>query len=200
MAYPLPWERKGGQRSVLREDGLAVFDGKVVVGLFQQGGKTAAGAERLHSRLPCGGKIPCAARKFGFEGGAVVVAQEELGGVHEKGDVRRLGSEHQRVAPGGSKKTDACPGKGFGSGAGAGGGKREHKVGSAGQGGADTDFFGQEGKGSPLGQPAAHRNGHPLGPQCFGLRDLPCVAVVERIVFGNDTSESHKGCPFLAAA
>ena len=51
---------------------------------------------------------------------------------------------------------------------------------------------GQEGDSAPLGQAAAHGHGYLPRAQCSGLGQLPGVAVVERIVFSDDTGKSHR--------
>ena len=183
------------------EDGLAVFHGQVVVGLVQQGGQRSAGAERFHRGLPCGGKVSGTIGQLGLEGGAIVRAQQDAGCLHQESGVRRLGPEDQRVAPGGGKEPHPRAGKGFGPGPGAGGGQGEDEVGPAGERCADADGLRQQGQRAPLGQPAAHGHGDPFGPQRSGLRQLPGVAVVEGIVFGNDTGQFHRSSPqFLGRA
>ena len=44
---------------------------------------------------------------------------------------------------------------------------------------------------APLGQAAAHGHGHLPRAQRPGLGQLPGVAVVEWVIFGNDTSKLH---------
>ena len=92
-------------------DGPAVFDSEVVVGLVQQGGDPLVRCKLSCGGLPRCGKAPCAARKLGFQGGAVGAAVKKLGGLHRKGRVGRLGAEHQTVAPGGGKQRHPRPGE-----------------------------------------------------------------------------------------
>ena len=127
-------------------DGPAVFDSEVVVGLVQQGGDPLVRCKLRRGGLPRGGKAPCAARKLGFQDGAVGVAVKKLGGLHQKGRVGRLGTEHQTVAPSGGKQRHARPGERLCPRAGTGSRQSKHKVSPAGEGGPGADSFGQEGQ------------------------------------------------------
>ena len=187
MARALAGQGNGGHGNAQFEDGLAVFDGKVVVGLVQQGRQLCAGAERLHGGLPGGGEAAGPGGELRLEGGAVSFTAQDAGGFHQQGSVRCLGPEDQRIAPGGGKDPHPRAGKRFGPGTGAGRGQGEDEVGPAGQRGPHPDGLRQQRQRAPLGQPAAHGHGHPPGPQRFCLRQLPRMAVVERIVFSDDT-------------
>ena len=187
MARALAGQGNGGHGNAQFEDGLAVFDGKVVVGLVQQGRQLCAGAEGLHGGLPGGGEAAGPGGELCLEGGAVIFAAQDAGGFHQQGSVRCLGPEDQRIAPGGGKDPHPRAGERFGPGTGAGRGQGEDEVGPAGQRGPHPDGLRQQRQRAPLGQPAAHGHGHPPGPQRFCLRQLPRMAVVERIVFSDDT-------------
>ena len=80
-----------------------------------------------------------------------------------------------------------CPGESFGPRAGVGGGQGEDEVGPAGKRGLHPDALRQQRHRAPLGEPAAHGHGHV--PVAHGVRfsQLPCVAIVEGVVFGDDT-------------
>ena len=61
----------------------------------------------------------------------------------------------------------------------------------AAQGGLHPDGLGQEGQRAPLHKRAAHGDGDVLRAQQLCLSQLPRVAVVERVVFGDDTGKFH---------
>ena len=58
--------------------------------------------------------------------------------------------------------------------------------------GLHPDGLGQEGDSAPLGQAAAHGHGYLPRAQRSGLGQLPGVAVVEWVVFSDDTGKSHR--------
>ena len=186
MTGTLPGQGDRHQRSPQLQDGLAVFHGQIVVRLAQQRRHGRVGPHGLHCRLPGCRKAAGPGRKPGLEGGAVFRAGEHPGGLHQKRRIRGLGSEHQSVAPGGGQQLHPGPGKAFRPGTGIRSGQGEHEVGPAGQRGLHPHAFGQQGQRAPLGQPAAYGHRHPLSTQCLCLLQLPSVAVVEGIVFGND--------------
>ena len=160
--------------------------------LVQQSGKRGAGTEGFHGGLPGGGKAPGPGGQLCLEGGAVFLTDKHPGGVHQERGVRSLGPKNEGVAPGSGQKPNARPGKGLRPGAGAGGRQGKNKISPAAQGGLHPDGLGQEGDSAPLGQTAAHGHGHLPRAQRSGLGQLPGVAVVERIVFSDDTGKSHR--------
>ena len=146
----------------------------------------------LHRRLPGGGKAARPGGKLLPERGTVVLAAQHPGGFLQQGGVRGLCPKDQRIAPGSGQNAHARPGKGLRPGAGAGGRQGKDKISPAAQGGLHPDGLGQEGDSAPLGQAAAHGHGHLPRAQCSGLGQLPGVAVVEWVVFSDDTGKSHR--------
>ena len=172
-------------------DGPAVFHGEIVVGLIQQCRCPWVGTDCSRSCLPGSGKAPCPAGQLSPQGIPVGIAVQQFSGFHQKGSVRGLGTEHKTVAPGGSEQCHPRPGKGFGSGTGMGGGQGKDKVSPAGQRRPGADSLRQKRQRSPLHQSAAHGDGDALCAHGPGLPQLPGVAVVEGVVFGNDTGKFH---------
>ena len=192
MVGTLPGQGDGRERDIQLQNCLAVFHGQIIVGLVQQSGKRGAGTEGFHSGLPGGGKAPGPGGQLRLEGGAVFLTGKHPGGVHQERGVRSLGPKNKGVAPGSGQKPNARPGKGLRPGAGAGGRQGKDKISPAAQGGLHPDGLGQEGDSAPLGQAAAHGHGYLPRAQCSGLGQLPGVAVVEWIVFSDDTGKSHR--------
>ena len=188
----LPGQGDGRERDIQLQNCLAVFHGQIVVGLVQQSGKRGAGTEGFHSGLPGGGKAPGSGGQLCLEGGAVFLTGKHPGGVHQERGVRSLGPKNKGVAPGSGQKPNARPGKGLRPGAGAGGRQGKDKISPAAQGGLHPDGLGQEGDSAPLGQAAAHGHGYLPRAQRSGLGQLPGVAVVEWVVFSDDTGKSHR--------
>ena len=180
MVGTLPGQGDGRERDIQLQNCLAVFHGQIVVGLVQQSGKRGAGTEGFHGGLPGGGKAP-------GPGGQLC-----LDGVHQERGVRSLGPKNEGVAPGSGQKPNTRPGKGLRPGAGAGGRQGKDKISPAAQGGLHPDGLGQEGDSAPLGQAAAHGHGYLPRAQRSGLGQLPGVAVVEWVVFSDDTGKSHR--------
>ena len=181
----------GFQRRAQLEDGLAVFHRKVVVGLVQQGGKARAGGGLLHSGLPGGGKVPGPGGQLAFQGGAVGRGGQHPGRGGQAGGVGVLRAKDQRVAARRRQQGHPRPGKALGPRHGPGGGQGKDQPSPGVQGGGGPHPLGQKGRRAPLGQPAAegHRDG--LGAQRAGSLQLPGVAVVEGVVFGDDTGKFH---------
>ena len=100
MVRALPGQGMGLHLRRKTEDGPAVLDGEVVVGLVEEGGHPSVGSKLSRCGLPRGGEALCPAGELGFEGGAVGVAVQKGGGFHQEGSVGGLGPENQPIAPG----------------------------------------------------------------------------------------------------
>ena len=192
----LPGQGDGLHFYILFYDGFTILYGKIIVGLVQQCGDVCPRAQRLHRRLPGGGKAARPSGKPLPERGAVCFAAQHPGSFLQQGGVRGLCPKDQCVAPGSCQNAHARPGKGLGTGAGAGRGQGKHKVCPAGQRRLHPHWLRQKRQRTPLSKPAAHGNSHPLRPQCPRLCQLPCVAVVEGVVLRNDACKLHGTAPF----
>ena len=192
----LPRQGDGLHFYILFYDGFTILYGKIIVGLVQQCGDVCPRAQRLHRRLPGGGKAARPSGKLLPERGAVCFAAQHPGSFLQQGGVRVLCPKDQRIAPGSGQNAHPRPGKSLGTGAGAGRGQGKHKVCSAGQRRLHPHRLRQQRQRPPLGKPAAHGYGHPLRPQRPCLCQLPCVAVVEGVVLRNDACKLHGTAPF----
>lgn len=191
MVGTLPGQGDGRERDIQLQNCLAVFHGQIVVGLVQQSGKRGAGTESFHSGLPGGGKAPGPGGQLRLEGGAVFLTGKHPGGVHQERGVRSLGPKNKGVAPGSGQKPNTRPAKASAPAQAQGAGRAKIKSAPQRRAACTRTASGRRGQ-RPLGQAAAHGHGYLPRAQRSGLGQLPGVAVVEWVVFSDDTGKSHR--------
>ena len=189
VGRPQPGQRKGRQRSALRQDRLAVFDTQNVVRRAQQ--RPHAGTQGLGSIGP-GGGIGHTGRKFFTDQRVYLAAQQQLRGVQQCGGIGCFRTEGQRIAAQRRQQMHPRRGELLRRGAGVGCGQRNDDVGPCAQRSAHPDRFRQDGYAAPLHSAAAQTDSHAVGARCPDRRKLGCMAVVKGVIFGYDACKFHR--------
>ena len=165
-------------------EGAEVFDGEDVVRRAQERfvevcARCEFGAER--------GGVGCAAIDVVVECGLERIIVHACGGSLERGEVARLRAEREHVDAERCEALHAALREVFGAAAGEGVGELEHEIGAVFDSDRRARPFVEDGGFTALREAAAHRDGNRgIGIGFADLCELVVMAVVERIVFGDD--------------
>ena len=177
------------QRAVLVQNCPAILDAQNVVGGAQQ--LTRTGPKRLRRGGAGGGKgLPFGQRRP--QRFVQSAPAQKTCGFQQPGRIGSLSAEGQRVTAQRGEQPHPRRRKLLRRGAGVGRGQRNDHVRPRLQRGTHPHRFRIQRQAAPLHRPGAHADGDGLRPLPAQKRQLCPVAVVERVVFRNDTRKIHK--------